>query len=108
MLLDLRWLKSQQHQKPRIMPIGTVYVGIVYRRPVFPVGLVLRYAVIPLNQRNGGQFTQPNLHGLAKEILQLGIIGRRLSHLINNRIVLGLDQRQKRSACVPVGCTKRL
>ena len=81
--LSLHRLQPEQHQEPSVMPVGAVDIGVFRRRPVFPISLVVRDAVIPLHDRDRGQLGQPDFHGLAKERLQRRIVGCSLPHLIN-------------------------
>ena len=84
--LPLHRLQPEQHQEPRIVPVGAINIGVLRRRPVLPVGLVVRDAVIPLHNGDGGQFGQPDFHSLAKERLQRRVVGRGLPHLIDQRV----------------------
>ena len=47
----------------------------------------MRDAVRPLDDGNGGQLGQPEVHGLSIELVHFRGVGRGLAHLVNQRVV---------------------
>src|SRR6267378_5569197 len=72
------------------MPEGAVDVGVLLRRPVRPVRRVHRNAVEVVHERDVGKLGDPDLHGLAEQLRQPGLVAHVGNEDVVDDLVVGL------------------
>ncbi len=71
--------------------MGAVDIGVLFGRPVLPIGRVPRDALVVLHELNIGQLGQPDFHRTPPDVAQLFRVGRRHGvGFVDQLVVLGV------------------